>query len=197
MYKLVHNLVPSNLCSMIPDIDPLRYETRQRFDLPHFRARTDLYDKSFFPSATRLWNELPLTLRHSLSLQEFKSKLLPAIERPVSSPELLNYGKRFLSILHTRLRLGASQLNSHLLKIGVKDTARCSCGSEIEDTWHYFLLVPFMWYPDPNYILKYLPSPLSHCKLYCMAVQNALFMRICRYLQRCMSIYQHLNASNP
>ena len=147
MYKLVNNLAPVPLCSLIPtgaDTETLRYETRQRFDLPHFRARTDLFDKSFFPAGVRLWNELPLNIRQSSSLKEFKSTLLPPIERPVSFPELLSYGKRYLTILHTRLRLGASQLNFHLFKIGVKDTPKCSCGSNNEDTWHYFFICPFI-----------------------------------------------------
>ena len=145
MYKLVHNLAPSPLCSLISsrtDTDAPRYETRQKFDLPHFRARTDLFNKSFFPSSVRLWNELPLNLRLSPSLQEFKSNLLQPIKRPVLFPKLFNCGKRFLSILHTRLRLGASQLNSHLFKIGVKDTAKCICGSDNEDSWHYFFVCP-------------------------------------------------------
>ena len=47
-----------------------------------------------------------------------------------------------MSVQHTRLRLEASQLNSHLFKIGIKDTPKCSCGSPNEDAWHFFFTCP-------------------------------------------------------
>ena len=146
MYKLVNKLAPHNLCAIIHgDLNQntsSAYYTRQQFDLPHFRARTDLFDKSFFPTAVRLWNKLPAEIRNSGTLQTFKSKVCQPVPRSTKFPELYNYGDRFLSVQHTRLRLGASQLNSHLCKIGVLDTSRCSCGAAVEDTWHYFFVCP-------------------------------------------------------
>ena len=146
MYKLVNNMAPELLCSLISFAhapETSTYRTRQQFDLPHFRARTELFDKSFFPSTVRLWNELPIDVRNSPSISIFKSKISHTVTRPVKYPELYNFGKRFIAIQHTRLRLGASQLNSHLFKIGVKDTTKCSCGSPTEDAWHYFFSCPF------------------------------------------------------
>ena len=150
MYKLVNNLAPDYLCSLIPpgpDTNDLRYDTRQRFDLPLVRACTELLYKSFFPSVVRLWNELPINVRHAESFREFKSKLIKPIVRPFKFPELLNFGRRYLSILHTRLRLGSSQLKSHLFKIGVKDSPECLCGTGHEDTWHFFFACPFYVVP--------------------------------------------------
>ena len=140
MYKIVNNLVPEPLCSIItsPPTDTQRYRTRQQFDIPHFRARTELFDKSFFPSTIRLWNQLPLDIRNSASLLTFKSKIAKKIIQPTKFPELFNLGDRFIAIQHTRLRLGASPLNSHLFKIGVKDSSVCACGAPNEDAWHYF-----------------------------------------------------------
>ncbi len=91
----------------------------------------------------RLWNELSLDIRQSASLYIFKSKLLQPLVRPVKFTEWLSFGDIYLSIIHTRLRLGSSQLNSHLFKIGVKDSAKCICGLGNEDTWHYFFVCPF------------------------------------------------------
>ena len=145
MYKLVNKLTPEPLYSIIsgtPDPGTPTYITRQQFDLSRFRARTDLFDKSFFPSTVRLWNELPMDVRNSTSPLAFKSKITKQIVRPIKFPELYNFGVRFVAVLHTRLRLGASQLNSHLQKIGVKDSSKCSCGSSNEDTWHYFFSCP-------------------------------------------------------
>ena len=127
MYKMVNKLVPEPLYSIITNstTDTQTYITRQQFDLPHFRARTELYDKSFFPSTVRLWNQLPLDTRNSSSIQIFKSKIAKQVIRPTKFPELYNLGNRFLAVQHTRLRLDASLLNSYLFKIGVKDTAEC------------------------------------------------------------------------
>ena len=50
MYKLVNNLVPNSLQSVLHDTlqpESVTYNTLQRFDLPHFTARTDLFNKPF------------------------------------------------------------------------------------------------------------------------------------------------------
>ena len=145
MYKIIHKLVPNYLQSIIPydaNQDFTYYTTRQRFDLPHFRARTDLYNNSFFPSTVRLWNEIPIEIRNLPSLSLFKSKLREHFGWSNNRPEYYNFGERYSSILHTRLRLGSSQLNSHLFKIGVKTNASCQCGANVEDAWHYFFSCP-------------------------------------------------------
>ena len=146
MYKIINNLTPDYLRNLIPNIPtadtPINYNTRRRFDLPHFRARTDLFDKSFFPSATRLWNLLPLNIRNAPTLSQFKSKLSSSPHRLVKHSSLVNVGNRYLSILHARLRMGRSQLNEHLHKIGIKDSPMCSCGQGVEDVWHYFFACP-------------------------------------------------------
>ena len=145
MYKIVNNLVPNTLQSIIhgnTNSEIPTYNTRQSSDLPRFRTRTDLFSKSFFPSTVRLWNALPLEIRNSPSLAQFKSKLQNIPSRPVIFPQLYNFGSRFASILHTRFRLGSSQLNSCLFKLGIKPTATCNCGSANEDTWHYFFVCP-------------------------------------------------------
>ena len=49
MYKLVYKLVPDRLCSIIPFVPTtniVTYNSHLQFDLPHYRARTELYDKS-------------------------------------------------------------------------------------------------------------------------------------------------------
>ena len=142
MYKLVNKLLPEPVCSIITTTETPSFNTRRPFNLTHFQARTDLFDRSFFPSTVRLWNQLPLDTRNSASLQSFKSKLYKPISRPVKFPHLFNFGNRFIAIQHTRLRLGASPLNSHLFKIGVKQVPSCSCGSPNEDPFHYFFSCP-------------------------------------------------------
>ena len=157
MYKMVNNLAPDMLCSLIPSVPDPHLQapnTRQKFDLPRFRARTVLFDKSFFPSTVRLWNELPVDIRKSPSISVFKSKISHPVERSLAFDELSNFGDRFNAIQHTRLRLGANQLNSYLCKIGVKDSATCQCGLASEDVWHYFFPVLYILSSVPNYTRK-------------------------------------------
>ena len=146
MYKIVHNLVPNYLQNIIPHLPTpdmtFNYYTRRRLDLPHFRARTDILDKSFFPSATRLWNLLPLEIRSVPSLSQFKSKIETHAVRPVKHSSLYYIGKRKLAVLHARLRMGRSQLNKHLFQIGVKESPDCTCGTGVEDVWHFFFSCP-------------------------------------------------------
>ena len=69
----------------------------------------------------------------------------------------LNLGNRSLVAKHTRLRLGASPLNSHLFKIGINESPACSCGSPNEDNYHYFFSCPKFNIPRPQ-----LHSKIAH-----------------------------------
>ena len=83
-----------------PDPDTM-YVTHQSFNLSHFGAHTELFDKSFVPSTVRLWNKLSLDIWHSPSLHAFKAKLV--------QPKVMAIGT--CSYLHIHQCLGASQLN--------------------------------------------------------------------------------------
>ena len=75
-----------------------------------------------------------MDIRNYDSIQVFKSKIYQPVVGPIKYHELYNFGSRFLAIQHTSLRLGSSQLNFYLFKIGAKDTDKCSCGLATEDT---------------------------------------------------------------
>ncbi len=47
-------------------------------------------------------------------------------------------GKRYINILHTRLRLGCSNLNVDKALIGISNTELCECGGR--ETVHHYLL---------------------------------------------------------
>ena len=86
----------------------------RRFDLPHFRARIDIFDKSFIPPATRLWNLLPSQNRNSPSLSQFKRRLSNKYSCSAKYLILLGIGKRYISLLHDLLRMGRIQMHVHL-----------------------------------------------------------------------------------
>ena len=66
------------------------------------RSRTNLYDKSFIPLATREWNSLPDVMKCALSLNSIKYLL---DRDKVKIPSYYYQGDRKSQILHTRLRL--------------------------------------------------------------------------------------------
>ena len=193
MYKIVHNIGPVYLRDVFPFIPDINtrfcYNTRRKFDIPHFRVRTDLYDRSFFPSATRLWNSLPLDTRNITSLSQFVVTIKQEISRPVQHHSLYTIGDRFLAIQHARLRMGSSQLHEHLYKIGVKDSPLCSCSQGIEDSWHYFFICSrYTTYRNTLHtsIIAHAPFTLqtllygsSTC---CLAVNKAIFLAAQKYI---------------
>ena len=65
------------------------------------------------------------------------------VEESVSK-ELYNFGKRCIAVKHAQLRMGCSQLNSHLYNLHVKDSPSCQCGFNYEDASHFLLNCP--WY---------------------------------------------------
>ena len=78
MSKIVHKLVPGYLNTAFPFIPhadtSFSHDTHRKLDIPHFWARTDLFNKSYFPSSIRLWNLRPLHTRNAASLTLFKHK---------------------------------------------------------------------------------------------------------------------------
>ena len=193
MYKIIHNIGPDYLRNVFPHIPDANtrfsYNTRRKFDIPHFRVRTDLYDRSFFPSATRLWNSLPLDIRNITPLSQFVLKIKPDSSCPVQDYSLYNVGDRFMAIQHARLRMGSSQLHEHLYKIGVKDSPLCSCNQGIEDSWHYFFICTrYASYRNMlhTFVITHAPFTLqtllygsSTC---CLAINKAIFLAVQKYI---------------
>ena len=68
-------------------------------------------------------------------MDEFKKKINKT--KPKSN-ELFNFGDRKIGIIHAKLRMGCSQLNSDLYKMGLVESPLCSCGDSSEDAFHFF-----------------------------------------------------------
>ena len=95
--------------------------------------------RSYFPKTVREWNILPIEIRQINETESFKR----AITKSNPSPNLLfYYGKRKFNVIHSRMRMGCSKLNSHLFQHHVIDSSACSCGNPHEDPFHYFLECP-------------------------------------------------------
>ena len=139
-YKILHNEAPTYLNDMIPPIvqNTNRYNLRNSSDICTLRCRTNLYYNSFLPSTVRAWNTLPVDIKQATSLASFKRLLNRNLIQP---PKYFNSGCRIGQILHARLRLGCSSLNSDLYRKNIVNNASCSCGG-FESAYHFFYMCP-------------------------------------------------------
>ena len=97
---------------------------------------------TFFSSTITEWNKLDLSIRKSISLNIFKSRLLRFV-RPLENCVFTCHNPIGIKYL-TRIRLGFSHLRYHKFKhcfVGAIDLL-CSCSTCIQNTVHYFLYCP-------------------------------------------------------
>ena len=78
MYKVLNGLTPAYLSDLVQHEGQQKpYNFRQCKALKESFCRLDIFSRSFFPRATKLWNNLPHDLQGSTSLEELKCKLKP------------------------------------------------------------------------------------------------------------------------
>jgi hypothetical protein len=140
-FKIVNGMTPASLSDLLlPRVDErTRYNLRNTADFTNFACRTETFKRSFFPSTTILWNSLPVCIRNSTSIREFKRHLNQDI--PQLKPWFHTGGRR-LSLIHAQLRMGCSNLNAHLFSLHVADDPACFCGARLEDTTHFMMICP-------------------------------------------------------
>ena len=99
--------------------------------------RTTSFQNSFFPSTCKLWNKIPESVR-SLPRPSFRRAITERLG--VSDPPpYYAFGSKIGNVLHTRLRMEMSHLNSHLFQIHKHTTTECSCGHPVENVRHFIL----------------------------------------------------------
>ena len=138
--------VPNYIRNMLPNTRAedtgreLRSNQSDSLTLP--AVQTSGYLKSFIPHTTKLWNELPNSLRQiSTNFRSFRKHLMQS-RTPRPPDPFFGMGSKKGNILHTRLRLKSSQLNAHRYALGKSDTPCCRCGNPREDTRHYLTQCP-------------------------------------------------------
>ena len=92
----------------------------------------------FFPSAIRAWNSLPEEIKQAPSVASFKYRLSRNNQSP---PKYFIAGSRVEQILHSRLRMACSSLNSHLYRRNIVESPSCTCGS-FESPYHFLFVCP-------------------------------------------------------
>ena len=97
------------------------------------------------------WNKLDSNIRNSVTLNIFKSKILRFIRLTANS--IFGCQNPIGVKLLTIVRLGLSHLREHKFKHSFQDTFNplCSCGKEVETTFHFLLSCPN--YSDERFTL--------------------------------------------
>ena len=154
-----YGLTPDYLSSIYPNAVSNRshYPLRNALDRDIMARRTEIFATSFIPSSVTLWNNLPSDMKSLQSLSVFKSRILQTFN--VSDvPKYYLVGDGNMSVLHTRIRNQGSDINFHLYLNHIKDNASCSCGYQIENAEHYFLIVLAILTREYNYFVIYTES---------------------------------------
>ena len=139
LYKIRNNMTPSILKESLPRERIPLYSSNKALSYHEFMCNTTNYMNSFFPDVIKSWNKLGFEFHNSLSLTNFKNKLINLIRPNTKSIFKLHdtTGTKFIY----QLRVGLSPLKCHKKRHNFVDTADdwCDCRSAPEDTQHYLL----------------------------------------------------------
>ena len=118
MYKIIKNETPSYLNDLLPSLvnNVSKYNLRNKthYDSPFCKLYS--YERSFFPSTLKLWNELNTETLNIPTLLQFKSSIG---HLPARVGEHLSVGERKYNIILTRIRHRCSSLNADLFHVNI------------------------------------------------------------------------------
>jgi len=163
LYKIKSSLTPQYLTDLLPpeNCKVIQYSLRNNKDIKVPFTRLEVFKRSFFPAAIRLWNKLDEMVRSRQTLALFKVSL----KQRYPEPNILYfYGQRWASVHHSRIRMGCSKLNYDLCyKLYVTDDPACQCGAAMETAYHFFLECPN--FNQIRGILLATIEPVSECNI--------------------------------
>ena len=154
-YKMIKGMTPNYLSSLVPPtiMTITNYPLRNADELKNIRTRTELYKKSFLPSAVRDWNALDINIRKLNSFNQFKKAICPL--KKLQHKYFVEFGSRSNQIIHCRLRLDCSDLNAHRFTRHISNNSYCSCGHPFEDTVHFLFCCPLYNHIRPTMFYYY------------------------------------------
>ena len=84
VYKMIKGLAPTYLNQLVPNLvhNRSQYSLRNSNNILSVHANSTLYFNSLLPSVIRAWNNLPIEIRNSTSVTQFKCKLAEHINKP-------------------------------------------------------------------------------------------------------------------
>ena len=128
LYKIMHNLVPPALKTLLPSKthDRTNYRLRDTEKFTLIKVNSKLAYDSFYPASIRRWNSLTPEIANVSTVEELKNKLN---EDTPSPRKWLYEGERRAQILHCRLRVRNADLNENLHNRNLKPSPECQCGN--------------------------------------------------------------------
>ena len=160
---MTRKMTPSYLSNCLPPLisENNPYHRRNPLErlMPH--CRTEFYQQSFLPSITMIRNDLPDFVKLSSSLVVFKRFLS---ENDTIVPPIYYSTNRISEIIHCKLRLEISDLNSDLFKRHLTANMSCICGSPIENANHFLRDCPLFDQIRRTTINQIKNYPLIHTK---------------------------------
>ena len=153
IYKVQNKLVPNYLRTLLPikKVDVCQeHRNLQRLRLlshrnPHpldFVESTgsEFYNHRPIAIAIKDWNLLPGNIKESESLFEFKANIKRL--QQLDKVKYFDCGNRYISCIHTQLRLNVNSLNNSLYVRQLNESPLCSCQEANETVQHFFLFCP-------------------------------------------------------
>ena len=115
-HKMIYGNAPIYLQQLLTEsvASRNRYNVRSASALNQslVKTRLGLFNNSFLPSATRLWNILPQDIKTISDHCTFKRAL--SHKSHVANSNLFNFGERKWNVIHARIRMKCSILKAHL-----------------------------------------------------------------------------------
>ena len=162
-FKFVNGLLPTHLSCKFPELvsNFQHYPRRRPLQRQPPLWNYEFYHKSYFPTSTELWNNLPDDIKSITSISAFKRYLT------YNDPEVPSYfylGDRVPQIIHCKLRLNMSDLQSDMFNRHISNNKNCNCGFRTENANHYLLQCPL--YNEPRKVTIFNLPPLARkCKI--------------------------------
>jgi hypothetical protein len=134
----MNDQAPAYLTSLLPSQVGARtgYELRNRGALDTALTRINSLAYSFFPSTTKLWNNLDNERKTKPSLKAFQNSHTITLPKKKS---LYYRGGRLENCIQARMRMSNSPLKSDLFtELHVIESPDCPCGSGQPETHEHF-----------------------------------------------------------
>ncbi len=148
-FKIINNLTPPYLRSLIPRATETQYQLRSATNatLPIPYSRLSSTRGGFVHSTTKLWNNLNADVRSIATLSGFKSKMKLSLFKQHNDSFLPTLYMLMplckASVYHCRLRLGLSALNYHRFTYNFIPYKSCSsCNNACENICHFLFHCP-------------------------------------------------------
>ena len=123
---------------LVQEASPYRLRNSNAISTTH--ANTNLYYNSFYPSTKLDWNNLPQEIKESSSVASFKYQLNKDTQRRVP-PRFFSAGSSLGHILHARIRMACSSINSDFYRKNIIPCSSCDCLG-FESAYHFFFECP-------------------------------------------------------